>query len=160
MSSDQSWGVITINNGEINATGGNTGNGGAGIGGGNHVDSGLIIINGGVVTAEGSAGIGCSIGSSKSKDEADKGPGHYFATVEINGGEVYAYGRDIGAGIGGAMYCDAVVHITGGTIEALIELFEEVGAKVVGVITLIELTDLNGKEAISVPYESLIKYPH
>lgn len=118
VSSDQSWGVITINNGEINATGGNTGNGGAGIGGGNHVDSGLIIINGGVVTAEGSAGIGCSIGSSKSKDEADKGPGHYFATVEINGGEVYAYGRDIGAGIGGAMYCDAVVHITGGTIEA------------------------------------------
>ncbi len=49
---------------------------------------------------------------------------------------------------------------TGGTIEALIELFEEVGAKVVGVITLIELTDLNGKEAISAPYESLIKYPH
>ena len=49
---------------------------------------------------------------------------------------------------------------TGGTMAALTELFEAVGAKVVGVITLIELTDLNGKEVISAPYESLIKYPH
>lgn len=110
------WGTITINGGNIKATG--TPGSSAGIGGGNHVDSGNIIINGGVIEAEGYSGIGSGLGSSKSASEADKGPGHYFATVTINGGDITARGSDIGAGIGGAMYCDAIVNINGGTVKA------------------------------------------
>jgi len=50
---------------------------------------------------------------------------------------------------------------TGGTLAALKAMIEECGASVVGIITLIELTDLNGKAAIpGVPYVSLVKYPH
>ena len=65
------WGTITINGGTVNAK--STGSG-AGIGGGNHVDSGKIEINGGTVTADGAAGIGCGIGSSKNSGTGgDKG---------------------------------------------------------------------------------------
>lgn len=49
---------------------------------------------------------------------------------------------------------------TGGTITALETLLENAGAKVVGVIALIELTDLNGKSAFKAPFEALIRYPH
>ena len=112
------WGTITINGGTVNAVSKNSG---AGIGGGNHVDSGKIVINGGKVTADGAAGIGCGIGSSKNTNDAgtgNKGPGYYQADVEINGGNITATSNDIGAAIGGGMYCDARVKITGGTIEA------------------------------------------
>ena len=113
---NNTWGVITINGGTVNAK--STASG-AGIGGGNHVDSGKIVINGGKVTADGAAGIGCGIGSSKNKGNGgDKGPGYYAADIEINGGDITATSNDIGAAIGGGMYCDAVVKITGGTINA------------------------------------------
>ena len=49
---------------------------------------------------------------------------------------------------------------TGGTIAALEELFAQAGAEVVGVVAVIELTDLNGRNMIKAPFESLIKYPH
>ncbi len=50
---------------------------------------------------------------------------------------------------------------TGGTLKAVKELLEEAGAKVVGAATLIELTDLKGKEEFKdIPYVSLIKFPH
>lgn len=50
---------------------------------------------------------------------------------------------------------------TGGTLAAIKEMIEECGASVAGIVTLIELTDLNGKELIKgVPYHSLVKYPH
>ena len=112
------WGTITINGGTVKAEASDSG---AGIGGGNHVDSGKVIINGGTVTARGAAGIGCGIGSSKSSSTggADKGPGYYYADVEINGGEITASSNDIGAAIGGGMYCDADVTITGGKITAI-----------------------------------------
>ena len=48
---------------------------------------------------------------------------------------------------------------TGGTIQALEKLFKEAGAEVVGVITLIELTELKGRANISAPFEALIDYP-
>lgn len=48
---------------------------------------------------------------------------------------------------------------TGGTLQALESLFTKAGADVVGVITLIELTSLNGRNVLKAPYESLIKYP-
>ena len=118
---NKGWGTITINGGIIKATGGSGGNGGTGIGGGNHVDSGLIIINGGDITAEGSAGIGCGFGSSKNKgNNDDKGPGYYFATIEIHGGTITAAGKAYGgAGIGGSAYGDAHIVITDGTITAI-----------------------------------------
>ena len=110
------WGIITINGGTINAK--STGSG-AGIGGGNHVDSGTIIINGGTIIADGASGIGCGIGSSKnSGNQGDKGPGYYYANIEINGGDITATSNDIGAAIGGGMYGDAIITITGGTINA------------------------------------------
>ena len=119
---EETWGTITINNGQIRAYGGTTGNGGAGIGGGNHVDSGLIVINDGDIIAiggGGGAGIGNSIGSSKNKgDIGNKGPGYYYSIIQINGGNIHAEGAGNAAGIGGGMYNDASVTITGGTISA------------------------------------------
>lgn len=49
---------------------------------------------------------------------------------------------------------------TGGTVKALQDLFEKAGAEIVGFITLIELTDLKGRDILSAPFESLVKYPH
>ena len=48
---------------------------------------------------------------------------------------------------------------TGGTLQALEKLFTDAGAEVVGVITLIELTSLNGRENLKAPFEALIRYP-
>lgn len=47
---------------------------------------------------------------------------------------------------------------TGGTLGASLALFDKVGAKVVGAACIIELTFLNGRDKIGVPFESLIKY--
>lgn len=49
---------------------------------------------------------------------------------------------------------------TGGTLKALETLLQNAGAEIVGFITLIELTDLKGKDILKAPVESLIKYPH
>ena len=50
---------------------------------------------------------------------------------------------------------------TGGTIKAAIELIESLGARVVGCVFLIELTDLKGRELFKdVPTASLINYPY
>lgn len=50
---------------------------------------------------------------------------------------------------------------TGGTIEATIQLVEKLGGIVVGIVFLIELTDLKGREKIGSNYDvlSLMKYP-
>ena len=113
--SPMDWGEIRIEGGTITARG----NGGqsAGIGGGNHVDSGKIIISGGTIDATGYTGIGAGLGSSKHNSN-EKGPGSYYADIVINGGDITARGSDTGAGIGGAMYSDAIVEINGGTIKA------------------------------------------
>lgn len=48
---------------------------------------------------------------------------------------------------------------TGGTIRSAVDLVEGIGGEVVGVAFLIELTDLNGREALGqYPIYSLIKY--
>lgn len=49
---------------------------------------------------------------------------------------------------------------TGGTLQALENIIDKTGAKVVGIITLIELTDLKGRDVLKAPYKSFIKYPH
>lgn len=49
---------------------------------------------------------------------------------------------------------------TGGTLKALETLLQNAGAEIVGFITLIELTDLKGRDILKAPFESLIKYPH
>ena len=115
------WGTITINGGTITASAPRQG---AGIGGGNHSDSGEIVINGGTVSADGHTGIGCGYGSSKPDNSGKKGPGYYFADVTITGGNVTAtahdggFTNDSGAGIGGGEYSDAKVTISGGTVHA------------------------------------------
>jgi adenine phosphoribosyltransferase len=47
---------------------------------------------------------------------------------------------------------------TGGTMAAGVKLLQNVGAEVVAVATLIELTFLGGREKLDVPFEALIKY--
>lgn len=48
---------------------------------------------------------------------------------------------------------------TGGTLEASVNLFKKVGAKVVGAACIIELDFLNGREKLGeTPFEALVKY--
>lgn len=48
---------------------------------------------------------------------------------------------------------------TGGTIRSTVDLVESLGGEVVGVVFLIELTDLNGREALQgYPVYSLIEF--
>ena len=47
---------------------------------------------------------------------------------------------------------------TGGTMEATSELFDKVGAKVVGAACIIELTFLKGRDRLKIPFDSLIRY--
>ena len=47
---------------------------------------------------------------------------------------------------------------TGGTLGASLALFEKVGAKVVGAACIIELTFLNGRDKVDVPFDALIQY--
>ena len=114
-------GSITISGGNVTATGGGEA---AGIGGGNHTDTGMITIKGqAVVDAKGTgdgAGIGNGCGSSRNKGgDGEKGPGEYVAYVTIeDDAEVTAQGGRNSAAIGGGMYCDGVVTITGGTVTA------------------------------------------
>ena len=47
---------------------------------------------------------------------------------------------------------------TGGTLAAAIQLLRKVGAEVVGASTIIELTFLQGRAKLDVPFSSLIAY--
>lgn len=47
---------------------------------------------------------------------------------------------------------------TGGTLEATIRLVEQLGGEVVGVLVLMELQGLNGRDKIKCPVYSAIKY--
>ncbi|MRG71762.1 adenine phosphoribosyltransferase [Alphaproteobacteria bacterium HT1-32] len=47
---------------------------------------------------------------------------------------------------------------TGGTLQASIDLLRKVGADVVGAACLIELTFLNGRDRLDVPFEALVAY--
>ncbi len=48
---------------------------------------------------------------------------------------------------------------TGGTLKATCDLVEKLGGDIVSVLTLIELTDLKGRELLKdYPYESFIEY--
>lgn len=140
----QSGDTITINGGEITATGGNlgagigggdndsggeitinggdkiiaTGNGGgAGIGGGNYGAGGMIEINGGNITANGQ-------GSSSACGGAGIGGGSQQSggTITIHGGEIVATGYSGSAGIGSGFAASigsaTVINIDGGIVTA------------------------------------------
>tara|TARA_R110002110_G_scaffold60713_10_gene170804 strand:+ start:2450 stop:2965 length:516 start_codon:yes stop_codon:yes gene_type:complete len=47
---------------------------------------------------------------------------------------------------------------TGGTLQASINLLRKVGADVVGAACLIELSFLNGRDRLDVPFEALVTY--
>ena len=48
---------------------------------------------------------------------------------------------------------------TGGTVQASVNLVKKLGAEVVGVTSLIELTKLNGRSLIKgIPFKALVKY--
>ena len=100
----QSGDTITINGGEITATGGTNG---AGIGGGSASSGGIITINGGTIATTG-GNLGAGIGS--------LGAG---GTIEIKGGDITATGGNLGAGIGGGNYgAGGMIEINGGNITA------------------------------------------
>ena len=101
-------GAVTVNGGNVFATGRY---GGAGIGGGRGNNGGTVTVNGGTVVATGSmncAGIGGGSG------------GGNGGTVTINGGTVTATGGSNGsAGIGGGDQGDGgIVIVNGGTVVA------------------------------------------
>ena len=104
----QSGDTITINGGEITATGGTSG---SGIGGGSKINGsgGTITINGGEITANGGdngAGIGGGSASSG-------------GIITINGGTIATTGGNLGAGIGGGNYgAGGMIEINGGNITA------------------------------------------
>ena len=43
-------------------------------------------------------------------------------------------------------------------MEATSDLFDKVGANVVGAACIIELTFLNGRDRLKIPFDSLIRY--
>jgi adenine phosphoribosyltransferase len=47
---------------------------------------------------------------------------------------------------------------TGGTMAAAVQLLQKVGADVVAAVALIELTFLQGRKALDVPFEALLAY--
>ena len=57
------------------------------------------------------------------------------------------------------LICDDLLA-TGGTLSALEKLLRSLGAEVVGIITVIELTDLGGRKNLTAPFETLVTYPH
>lgn len=103
-----SWtiGKVTINGGDITATGGV--DGGAGIGGGKN-NAGFVTINEGRIHATGGNDEGCGIGSGKWGRNSN---------ININGGNVTASSTLGGAGIGGTYskvtMTSGNVHATGG----------------------------------------------
>lgn len=110
----QSGDTITINGGDITATGGNLG---AGIGGGNYGAGGMIEINGGNITANGQ-------GSSSACGGAGIGGGSQQSggTITIHGGEIVATGYSGSAGIGSGFAASigsaTVINIDGGIVTA------------------------------------------
>ena len=103
-----SWtiGKVTINGGDITATGGV--DGGAGIGGGKN-NAGFVTLNEGRIHATGGNDEGCGIGSGKWGRNSN---------ININGGNVTASSTLGGAGIGGTYskvtMTSGNVHATGG----------------------------------------------
>lgn len=130
----QNSGVITINGGNIQATGGD--NDGAGIGGGDH-GKGTVFINGGYVYANGGMlGSGIGGGLAGNGEVTITGGiieaygGYASATgigggcdgsgdVIITGGNIYAEGGDLATGIGGGQNGYGNVQITGGEVWAV-----------------------------------------
>lgn len=104
----QSGDTITINGGEITATGGTSG---SGIGGGSKINDsgGTITINGGEITANGGDnGTGIGGGSASSG-----------GIITINGGTIATTGGNLGAGIGGgSQQSGGTITIHGGEIVA------------------------------------------
>ena len=120
-------GTITINGGNITATGcqartnGVWQIGGAGIGGAYYDEGGSITINGGIITANGGYGEYCgSAGIGTGYWGGNTQSGNTGSTmVTINGGTVTATGYKSGAGIGGGYHNKGgTVIINDGTVTA------------------------------------------
>lgn len=126
-----SWtiGKVTINGGDITATGGV--DGGAGIGGGKN-NAGFVTINGGDITATGGAGGGAGIGGGKSS----------AGFVTINEGRIHATGgNDEGCGIGSGKWGrNSNININGGNVTASSTLG---GAGIGGTYSKVTLTSGN-----------------
>lgn len=107
-------GTVTINGGDVHATGGSNA---SGIGGGYFEDSPQVKITGGTVEAtgaEGGAGIGAGFGESwaGTKDLT-------CGAIAITGGKVTAKGGDNAAGIGSSKGVNGpTISITGGKVDA------------------------------------------
>jgi len=110
-SEGQAGGVITINDGTVNAISG----GGAGIGGGANGAGGAITINGGTVKAD-ATGSTCTSCGAGIGGGGGGGAGGY---ITIHGGDVQARGSTYAAGIGGSVgSAGGVIVIDGGTVHA------------------------------------------
>ena len=123
--------TVTVNGGKVTATGGNSG---TGIGGGNSGSDITVTVNGGTVTATGSMeGAGIGGGSNGSG-----------ITVTINGGEVTAKGGEFGAGIGGAgSGTDVTVTIAGGEVKA--QGYAGIGGGNLGSGVAVKINPVGGK---------------
>ncbi len=124
--------VNTFGTGKLNATTSDSGSyrQAAAIGGENGADSGVIVINGGVITAEGKWGAGIGRGNVAQPVHSTAG------SVTINGGYVNASGSSGSAGIGSGAYADSCpVTITGGVVSAIGCVYESTGQATSGIGT-------------------------
>ncbi|GAB6393498.1 MAG: hypothetical protein MdMp014T_2871 [Treponematales bacterium] len=153
--SNESAGIIRIEGGIVNSTGGDLG---AGIGGGIWGSGGNITISGGIVAAfgeDGSAGIGGGWGGEVEAVGGlfaagiGGGPDSASGTITISGGTVNARGGLNAAGVGNG--CDGVggtITISGGTVAAAgTEGGAGVGSGAWGSIETITITSESGGSA-------------
>ena len=76
--------------------------------------------------------------------------------LEYGSAEIEVHREDITPGMRVVIVDDLIA--TGGTLEAAVHLVEQLGAKVVKIVCLLELKGLHGRDKLSCPTEAVVSY--